>query len=55
MFLAREEPGKPIVTLEAIHGECLGCLGFIGDDKVRLVGLWDPFQMAFPWLINGGY
>ena len=19
------------------------------------VGLWDPFQMAFLWLINGGY
>ena len=54
MFLAQEEPGKPIVALEAIHGECLGCLGFIGDYKVRLVKLL-PFQMAFPWLINGGY
>ena len=22
---------------------------------VPYVGLWDPFQMAFSWLINGGY
>ena len=22
---------------------------------VSKIGLWDPFQMAFSWLINGGY
>ena len=32
-------------------------LGYVVNhhgDRFRPLGLWDPFQMAFSWLIDGG-